>query len=146
MNKTIKTLKAMLAIAISGMVFAPVAEAATVKEFYAMPENRQFSYLTETINGICDKLQDKYDRKGRLKSPELLKKQKEFAYFIIKIFEEEDSKGLRVGYAKLDSLIYSASLDEKDSQLSIERIILAFTMQRYEEHQAALNKPAPAAP
>lgn len=113
----------------------PGAHAASIKEFYSLPENKQWDYLTQTINEMCTKLQDPLDAKGQRKPDDLLKKQTDFAKFIVKIFDERDRTGLPVYYAKLGSLIYSVSLD--DPSLPVERVVLVFVTDRYKEKLAA---------
>lgn len=122
-------------IAVMCLLAVSSARAATVKEFYSLPENKQWDYLTQTINEMCAKLQAPLDTKGQRKPDDLLKKQTDFAKFIVKIFDERDRTGLPVYYAKLGSLIYSASLD--DPSLPVERVVLVFVTERYKEKLAA---------
>lgn len=122
-------------IAVMCLLAVSSAPAATVKEFYSLPENKQWDYLTQTINEMCAKLQTPLDAKGQRKPDDLLKKQTDFAKFIVKIFDERDRTGLPVYYAKLGSLIYSASLD--DPSLPVERVVLVFVTERYKEKLAA---------
>lgn len=137
MNKTFKTLKAILSMALAGVAFAPAVDAMTVKELYNLPVEQRWSVLENSVNKITDRLQDRYDARGQLKPRDLYLKQKDFGLFIVKLFDEKDETELRVSYAKLNSLIYSASLDDKHNGLTIERIILTFALERYQERQAA---------
>jgi hypothetical protein len=113
------------------------ARATTVKEFLAMSNNKQGEFITNAVNAMCEKLRSPYDSKGARKSPELLKQQRELARFTIALFDERDSTGLPVAYAKIDSLVYYSSLDEKDSGLHVENIIATYAAKQFREKQAA---------
>lgn len=137
MNLQNYSFRLILALGLFAMTHVATAHATTVKEFYAFPKERQFQFITDTVNAMCEKLRSEYDSKGNRKSPELLVQQIALARFTIALFDERDSTGLPVAYAKVDSLVYSASLDEKDSGLSVENIIATYAVKQFREKQAA---------
>lgn len=133
MSRYLSSKLATMAIAL--LLAATSASAATVKEFRSLPRGEQLDYLRDTLNEMCAKLQAPRDAKGQRKPDGLLQKQSDFAKFIVKIFAERDQTGMPVYYAKLDSLIYSTSLD--DPSLPVERVVLVFVTERYKEKLAA---------
>lgn len=137
MNPQNSSSRLLLVLGLFAMVHVAPAHATTVKDFYAIPKQRQFQFITDTVNTMCEKLRSEFDSKGNRKSPELLKQQKALARFTIALFDERDSTGLPLAYAKIDSLIYYASLDEKDSGLHVENIIATYAAKQFREKQAA---------
>lgn len=135
MNTTNSSPRLLLALCLIAAFLVTPTRATTIKDFYAIPEQRQLDFLAQKINDMCDKLRSPYDSKGNRKSIELLEKQKELAQFTIQLFETRDSTGIRASYFKLGSLIYSAYLD--DPLLSVERTIQVFVTERYKEKLAA---------
>lgn len=127
--------KLALALGLFVAVQVVPAHATTIKEFYALPDRKQPDFITDTVNSLCDKLRSEYDNKGQRKPSDLLQKQKDFARFIIALFDERDSTGAPVAYLKLESLIYSTSLE--DASLPVERVIQVFVTDRYKEKLAA---------
>lgn len=129
--------KLALVLGLFAAVQVAPAHAITAKEFLALPERKQPDLITDTVNSLAEKLRSETDGRGQRKAPDLLQKQKAFARFMIALFDERDSTGAPVAYLKMDSLIYSASLDEKQSNLSVERILLTYVSECYEKKQDA---------